>query len=155
VIESQRSSIESLIEHVRQQKSFVEHPDLLAEWARYLCVRISGAIEVCVREILAEYADVRGGPQLRNFVQSRLSRSGGLKTSELLALCGLFDPAWEASIEKTLDAKTQLRDAVNSIVSNRHIIAHGGDVGVSFVNVQAWSPRVFDVIELVAAECGV
>ena len=44
---------------------------------------------------------------------------------------------------------------MNSIVSNRHIIAHGGDVGVSFVNVKDWSPRVFDVIELVAAECGV
>ena len=77
VIESQRSTIESLIQRVGQQKSFVDHPDLLAEWARYLCVRISGAIEVCVREILVEYADIRGGPQLRNFVQSRLSRSGG------------------------------------------------------------------------------
>ena len=34
------------------------------------------------------------------------------------------------------------KDAINSVVANRHLIAHGRNVGVSHVNVKAWYKNI-------------
>jgi hypothetical protein len=41
------------------------------------------------------------------------------------------------------------KDAVDSVVNNRNRIAHGENVGISYVRIKEYYDRVVEVIELI------
>lgn len=53
--------------------------------------------------------------------------------------------------ERALELATEgrLKDAVDSVVSNRHQIAHGRSVGLTFVTIQGYYAGVVEVIDLI------
>ncbi len=64
-----------------------------------------------------------------NFVESRLRQFQNPKMGSILDLAGGFSQ----ELRKRLDSNTkgQLGESVNSIVDNRHKIAHGESVGIT------------------------
>lgn len=154
-IERQRARIETLFTRVAAQPNLTDSLEFKSEWAGYLCIRISGAIEVCVREVFKAY--VRAHPdtgRLGTFVSGELDRRfRNMDTRQILALLGEFDPRWKEAVDVALSSECRL--AVDSIVKNTNRIAHGADVSVSFHEMEDAFPLVFDVIELVAVQCGV
>lgn len=119
---------------------------LQGEYARYLCVRTSGFLEVTVQYMLAEFARRSSfKPAVGRYVTSRVERQQSMKANQLLDLVGSFDPAWRTSLEAFLDMEH--KDAVDSVVTNRHGIAHGRPTGISFVRVKRYYELVLDVVE--------
>jgi hypothetical protein len=119
---------------------------LQGEYARYLCVRTSGFLEVTVKYMLAEF--VRRSsfkPAVARYVASRVERHQSMKGTQLLDLVGSFDPAWRTSLEAFLDMEH--KDALDSVVTNRHAIAHGRPTGISFVRVQRYYELVLEIAE--------
>jgi hypothetical protein len=108
-----------------------DDPELKAHWARYLCVLASGFLEVATKEILVEMTRSRGSEVLTEFVSNTLGDFQNPKMEKILALLGRFDPHWRAELEELTQG--EIKDAVDSIVDNRHKIAHGENVGISFV----------------------
>ncbi len=45
-----------------------------------------------------------------------------------------------------------MKDAVDSVVSNRHLIAHGQDVGIGFGTIKKYYERVVKAIETLEKE---
>src|SRR4029077_17077617 len=52
---------------------------------------------------------------------------------KILQAVGRFNPAWRTTLETAIAG--QLRDAVDSIVNNRHQISHGGQVGITLTSL--------------------
>ena len=109
--------------------------ELSSDFARFLCIRVSGYLEKAVAELLTEHA----------------RRNGGLNAEKLKTILGSFDPDWRLSIDETLtDGK---KEAVDSIVSLRNRIAHGQDVGVTYSRVAGYYREVQRVVEAIASLC--
>lgn len=130
-----------------------DDPELRAHWARYLCVLASGYLEIGAREVLIEMARSRGAAVLTRFVSERLADFQNPKMEKILELVRDFDLGWESDLRGRTEG--EIKDAVDSIVDNRHKIAHGENVGISYVVVQRYWDDAKRCIEELATVTGV
>jgi RiboL-PSP-HEPN len=129
----------------------IQDLELQAHWARYLCVLTSGLLEVSVRVLFGQYARQASAPSVAKFVEERLEDFQSAKMNNICTLTRQFNPAWADKLE--LDTAGELKDAVDSIVANRHQIAHGRDVGISHAQMKVYYDRSVEVVELIRAWC--
>ena len=128
----------------------LEEMELQSHWARYLCVLTSGFLESSIQAIYGRYAIDKSAPHVANFVQQRLRYFQNAKMGNICSLAGEFNPEWG---EQLGDIDEELKDAVNSVVANRHLIAHGRDVGISFARMKEYYPRIRRVVEIIQDQC--
>jgi hypothetical protein len=124
----------------------IDDLELQAHWARYLCVLASGYVEGSVRAILTDYSRDKAAPPVRNYVESRLARFQNAKMQRIVEEVARFSPEWARQLEE--GCRGQRKDAVDSLVSNRHQIAHGADVGITFIRVSDYFARAHEVVVL-------
>lgn len=125
--------------------------ELQAHWAKYLCVLVSGLIEVGVREMYGQFAKDRSAPEVANFVARALGQFQNAKMNKILDLVGGFDPEWEEDLRTKTEG--EVKDAVDSIVANRHIIAHGGQVGITIASMTRYYEAVKTLISIMEEQC--
>ncbi len=125
--------------------------ELQADFARYLCVLVSGYIEKAVVAFVLEHARQRGGPTLQRFVEQRTKKFSSAKASRVQELLGSFDPAWQQELGEFL--VDERKDAVDSIVSLRNVIAHGGSVGLTYSRVLEYYEHAQRVVDRVGELC--
>lgn len=140
------------LDHIFVQVSaFSADPELGSHWARYLCVLVSGFLETSVQTLYFEYAKARSSREVASFVESRLKRFQNLNMQRILDLSGAFNPAWRESLKAATEGEP--KDAINSIMANRHIIAHGESVGITYSRMQQYYESVIKVVELIDKQC--
>ena len=125
--------------------------ELKSHMARYLCVLVSGFIEVAVRAIYNNYCKNKSSPYVRNFVDAKLKNLRNVHMGKLLELTRSFSPAWETSLSAATAG--ELEEAINSVVALRNQIAHGQNTSVSFDNIKKYYERVLKVIRLLEDQC--
>ena len=62
----------------------IVEPELLAHWSRYMCVLVSGLLDVAIPELCTSYARNRSDPRVANFVHATLDNATNFKTERLL-----------------------------------------------------------------------
>ena len=143
---SYKQRLDNLFERVA---TFSDDIEIQSHWAKYLCVLVSGFIETSVCAIYSEYARQKAAPNVAGYVCSKLEKFSNPKMEDICQLTGLFNETWRKKLEEiTLG---EIKDAVDSIVANRHHIAHGRDVGISYVRVKQYYCKVVKMVELVEA----
>ncbi|MCA9076038.1 MAG: hypothetical protein KDA93_13505 [Planctomycetaceae bacterium] len=122
-------------------------PELLAHWARYLCVLASGFIEASVRTIVAEYATKRASPEIAHFIGKSLKSFSNAKMSKIYEVASQFGNDFGDKLIQSMDEEYEA--AVDSIVSNRHQIAHGRNVGIGLVTIQQYYKSAVKAVEVI------
>ena len=124
--------------------------ELVGHWGRYLCVLTAGFLENALREVYGEFVRNAASPQVARFAASRLDRISNPKAARFVETARSFDPAWAEALETFLDADGGLRrNAIDSIINNRNLIAHGGSVQVSVGRVREYLPGCIEVVEFI------
>lgn len=118
--------------------------ELSADLARYLCVLVAGFVETSLFEFVSEHARTRAQPQIQRFVESRTRRIQNVKFQKLCDLMGAFSSAWRIDLEAFADPEQ--RDALNSVVSTRNEIAHGGSVGITFAQLEKHYKKILKLL---------
>ena len=119
-------------------------PELLANWSKYLCVLVSGFVEESVRVLILKYVESKAAPEIRRFVGCKIRKFHNPKMSNILTLLGDFSEGLRSQIE--FAPEEGLKDAVDSVVQNRHQIAHGRSIGISFVTIKDYYKRVLSFV---------
>ena len=103
-------------------------PDLeaVSSLTKYACVRVAGLIERSLNLTLAEYANQKGHPNLANFVSSQLRSFMNPKAGKVEDLLRSFNTNWCDNLQSHVDYE-QLKGSLNSLMTERHAIAHGQD----------------------------
>lgn len=136
----------------KQVAEYFHDPELQAHWARYLCVLVSGYIEVSIRMVYSAYAKKRAHETVAVYVERQLSEFRNPNMERILAIAGSFSSVWEAQLREKTEG--ELKDAVDSIVANRHKIAHGDDVAITYTRVQKYYQDAEKVLGLISGQCG-
>ena len=101
---------------------------------------------------LIEYCRKRGDENVNNFVSTELRSFQNPKMGKILELFGSFSKTWEEDLRKQSEGR--ISDAVNSIVANRHAIAHGGTSQLSMSGVKGYYTDVVRAVEIMRRICG-
>jgi hypothetical protein len=119
-----------------------------ADFARYLCVLVSGFLEKAVSELLYEHCHKQAGPRVQRFTRWHLERFQNASRQRILNLVGTFDPAWRADLEAFIVDEREA--AIGSVVSERHRISHGENSSISFVRVNEYREAIYEVVDHLA-----
>lgn len=140
--------ISSRLDKVFESFRGIEDDEIKSHYARYLCVLTSGYLEESVKIIIRAYVSQKTHPTISNYVDSSISNVTNLKTEKLSKFLNSFNSEWKDKFETTLTDEE--KDSINSVVANRHQIAHGQNVSVSYVRVNDWYKNVKKVVEKVS-----
>lgn len=127
--------------------------EVQSDFARYLCVLVSGYLEKAVAELVLEHARRNSRVSLQRFVEYKTRHFMNANCQKLTELLGGFDPEWRRGLEQFL--VDDIKDAVDSVVSLRHRIAHGGTGDVTYQRILGYYERIKKVVNHIGALCGV
>src|SRR6266446_2250895 len=106
--------------------------ELQSHWAQHVCILTSGLLENALKEIYSEYIGRASNPAVARYARSRLSRIQNPNSTAFIETTRCFDPVWANSLESFLERDGR-REAIDSIIANRHQIAHGKNSGITIV----------------------
>lgn len=125
--------------------------ELQAHFARYLCVLVSGYLETAIAKIYSDYAKRKGHPNLATYVNRQMARFQNPNMTKVIGLARDFNPAWAEDLKASTQG--EIKDSVDSVVANRHRIAHGESVGVSLVYARQYYTGAVRLVDLIAGQC--
>lgn len=128
--------------------------ELQSHWAKYICIICSGLLENALKAIYAEYAFRQVSQPIASFVFSKLSQVRNPKASVFLETAAAFNPHWRDELKNFMEDEGR-GDAIDSIIKNRHLIAHGGEQnsGVTVSRVKDWLDKAIEVLEFIENQC--
>ena len=118
--------------------------------ANYACVLLSGLIENAIRDIISTYVETKAPPRISNYVKSQLDRFRNPDPDSVARLLQSFDAALADRLEDQWSG--EVKDAIGSIVGNRHLIAHGRSTTLTLVRVSEWFKSAKSFIAFLEAE---
>ena len=108
----------------------------LGRLAQLVAVWASGYLEATCREVVLAYVSRRADENVVNYVSRTLDRFSNPKMDKILELLHGVDQ--DATDELRIFADGRIEASVNSIVSNRHRIAHGRSSQITMVQVKGY-----------------
>jgi hypothetical protein len=139
-------SITQKLDHIFDLSNrLTEDDELSAQYARYLCVLVSGYIEESIRLLLVDYAQRRSSPEILRYVRLKTKSVTNLKSSKIKELLVSFSEEWVTHYEEKVSDESI--DAIDSVVANRHNIAHGKNTNISLGVVRNYYALVKPVIK--------
>ena len=100
-----------------------------ARLAQLMTIWASGYLEATCRDAVLAYTKRRADPTIVKFVSRSLNRFRNPRMENILALVRGIDDDIADDLDDYADGS--IRESVNSIVSIRHLIAHGRSANIS------------------------
>ena len=145
---SQLDSLKSLLD--RTDSATGGDIELIGHWGRYLCVLTAGFLENAIVGVYRDYVASAASPQVASFATKRLERITNPKSRRFIDTARSFNKAWADDLKSFLDEDGQRRrNSIDSIMSNRHQIAHGENGRISVGRVREYLPGCVEVIEFI------
>lgn len=150
----QAAALRQLIKRVGHDPS-TRSLDMQGHWARYVCVLMAGYVENSVRDIYGQYVrkNSYSAPVIR-YATKQLDGVQNPRPDKLIRIAASFDPSWGRDLEAHL-YENYRSDAVNAIMSNRHLIAHGRSSNVTVGQMRLYLNKVIEVSDFMEAQCGI
>lgn len=119
--------------------------ELRADFTQFLCVRVSGYFEVAVKRVFAEHVrtQVPYAP-INRYLAVSLKRLNTVDAGQLYTVAEAFDAEWKKSIKEYVRGGRAA--AIDSVVSQRHRIAHGEDSTISHAHLVEYYRCVAEVV---------
>ncbi len=131
-----------------------ENIELQSHWAKYVCIVSAGLLENSVKEVYIEYASNQVSAPVANFVASKLSQIRNPKAERFLEISSTFSSTWRSELDDFMQEEGR-REAIDSIIMNRHLIAHGNEQqsGVTVSQMNEWLKKAIEVLEFIEGQC--
>ena len=122
-------------------------------WGRYLCVMVASFLENAVQAIYEDYAYSVAGGNIAQYVSNQIAFTvGNGNADSLVRTAKAFSDTWANELRSFLsDDNRQL--AINTIVSQRNLIAHGEQSSISPAQLSAHLERAVAVIDFIESQC--
>lgn len=129
-----------------------EDLELHAHWGRYMCVLVAGFLENAITEAYTDFARNAASEHVARFAEAALAQIQNPKADRFVRTAAAFKPAWGDDLEKFLKQNDR-KDAIDSIMNNRHLIAHGQDSNITVARVNNYLDKCVEAIEFIETQC--
>jgi RiboL-PSP-HEPN len=149
-VSRQVQRLEALLSRVEEASG--GNIEIQSHWARYCCVLSAGLLENALTEVYSEFATKNAQAPVASFATHTLSAIQNPKTRRFLETAERFKPEWKTELEAFV-AEEGRKDAIDSIMANRHLIAHGSDAGITLTRVRTYLEKAIEVVEFIEGQC--
>lgn len=152
-LHAQSSKIENLFKKTKDIDDF----ELQGQWGRYLCILVAGFVENALCELFQSYSEKRADPIVLKFIKKKIDEYQNPKSARFIEVAKIFDEDWAESIESYFKSHPESKNAIDSIMTNRHNIAHGGDNGISVSTINNYfkdTMKFLDFLEIDVLKLG-
>ena len=122
--------------------------ELQAHWAKYLCVLVSGVLENALVELYQDFSSRAASEPVANFAGSRLAKIQNPNADRFLQTARSFKISWGDELESFLESDGR-KDAIDSVMNNRHQIAHGKSSGITVARVRSYLDKAEEVLDFI------
>jgi hypothetical protein len=136
----------------RTNVTSLEDIELQGHWGRYLCILVAGFIENGLREVYTDYVNRAANPSVASFAARMLNNVQNPRASRFLEIAQAFSSKWAEELDAFL-IENERRAAIDGIMSNRHLVAHGKNASISVARVREHLDKCVEVIEFIEAQC--
>jgi hypothetical protein len=113
---------------------------------------LAGFLENAIVEIYGDFAKSAASEPVTRFANVSLRRIQNPNADRFVQTASSFNDPWGATLSAFLDENGR-RDAIDSIMANRHHIAHGRYSGITIARVKSFLDRSLEVLEFVEKQC--
>ncbi|AVP97399.1 hypothetical protein C7S18_09420 [Ahniella affigens] len=143
-IRGKADSLKRLITSVKSNKDLPD--EVVGHMGRYLCVICAGFIETSLAEVFADYVTKRSAEEVASFCLDTLRKIQNPKASRIEEVCARFDKSISVPLKQYLDDGAGARRlSIDSVMNNRHQIAHGKQSSITIGQVETHLERAIDV----------
>ena len=126
---------------------------LQVHWGRYLCVMASSFLENAVQAIYEDYAYSVTYSNVARYVSSQIAFTvGNANSDSIVRVARSFDQTWATELRAFM-ADDDRQSAINTIVSQRNLIAHGEQSSISPAQLRAHLEKAVEVIDFIENQC--
>ena len=150
-LNKQYNQIIALIDNTR--KSCGDNLELQGHWGKYTCVLASGFLENAISEIFTDFVNDSAAPAISSYTMKTLSKIQNPKSNKFIETASQFKKEWGESLESFLEEDKSRKDAIDSIMTNRHLVAHGKNTNISIVKVKEYLEKSVEVIDFLEKKC--
>lgn len=130
-------------------------PEMLGHWGRYLCILAAGFLENTIRILYGSHAERRASLSIATYVVAQLERIQNPKAGKFIEVAHAFDKKWADDLEAFLNADDGRRkNAIDSIMNNRNLIAHGRSSNISVVQVREYFASASEIADYLESQLG-
>ena len=137
-----RQKIDNLFEKV----ACFEEPAIKSEWSKYLCILVSGFIEESLRVLLEKYCENKASANIQKFVGKKIDDITNCNANKIKKILDEFSSDW--ANEFTNKINDQIKTAIDNVLQNRHKIAHGKSIPMSYHNILNYYNNVKKAVEI-------
>lgn len=132
----QRDRLSALIQNppIAGGLSFPEQINAEANWAKYMCVLVSGYLEQSLKNICFYYAEKNSNELVLNYIEKTWPQSANMKIHKILEIIECFDCQWKMAFSEWIDENGYKKN-INSLVQSRNDISHGNDANTNNVTI--------------------
>ncbi len=122
-------------------------------WGRYLCIMIASLLENAVQAIYEEYAYSAAGGNVAQYVSNQIAFTvGNANSDSIVRTARAFSETWANDLRSFL-ADDDRQSAINTIISQRNLIAHGEQSSVSPAQMRAHLGKAVAVLDFIENQC--
>lgn len=112
--------------------------ELLGHWGKYACIACSGYIEFALRSSLQNHVKKKATSEVLCYVNRGLDGVQNPKAEKFVSTLHCFSSKWGSQIEAFFASNPSSKTAIDSLMANRHLIAHGRPCSVSLLQVEGY-----------------
>ncbi len=101
-------------------------------------------------EIYIEFVRNAASEPVVNYASVMLRKIQNPKTNRFIEIARCFKRSWGEQLEVYVNEEGR-KEAIDSIMANRHLIAHGKYSGITIVRLRQWLDKSVDVLDYVEA----
>ena len=124
----------------------IDNDEVKGHFAKYLCVRISGLIEVYFKAQIGDYVERSSPKEVANCVNKQFNHFTNIRSDKIDELLKVFSSDWSDEFSSKMNE--ELSSSLNSIIGNRHLIAHGDSDNISMANVSIYYDNVKKILNI-------
>lgn len=149
IIENCDVEIEDIKKRIELLPSFDKLKIYLTQYA---LIKTCGTVEYVYRSIVADYFDRVPVPQIHTYIDKQVREgSNSAKYDNMSALLNKFDERWAKNFKEEVgkhEFSKRLIDSSNSLVTNRHLFAHGRVPVATFQEIYQYYKDVLILINI-------
>lgn len=135
-------SVDSLVRTAGE----IKEEEIKSHVAKYICVKISGLLEVYFKSQIGDYVDATSSQPTAAFVKHRFKTFTNIDSEKIAKLLEVFSAEWADLYRSKMTE--DLISSLNSIISNRNNIAHGNSDSITFNSIQTHYENVKKILNI-------
>lgn len=127
--------------------------ELQGHWGKYLCVLVAGFLENAIIAVYSDFVSGAASPHVSQFTLVNLEKIQNPKTEKFIQVAIQFKKDWGEELKDYFINHPDKKAAIDSIMTNRHLVAHGKSTSISVHRVREYLTLSIEVIEFIEDMC--